>query len=89
LIEKSEQSIGPNVFKALAGLCPTILRNAPLAEAKINLRISGKRRVSPIVLTPVRDRVSGIHADPAISAWLAERGFCNRHSDESLILESA
>jgi hypothetical protein len=80
---------GPNVFKALAGLCPSILRTAPLAEAKINLKISGKRRVAPIILTPMRDRVSGLNADPSIAAWLTERGFCNRHSDEGLILESA
>jgi len=47
------------------------------------------RQSLPLRAGPIDDNVFGFHFDDAIEPWLAERGFCNRHSDESLILESA
>jgi hypothetical protein len=41
-----------------------------------------------VILTPYRDKVSGLHLDDAIEPWLAERGFSNNYH-EGIITESA
>jgi hypothetical protein len=77
-----------NIFDAIAGLNPSLLQNSILLEARIDFKIAARRRLIPVILTPYRDKVSGLHLDEAIEPWLAERGFSNnRH--ESIIVESA
>ena len=76
-----------NVFEALAGLNPTLLGEAALLEAKIDLKIAARRYLIPVILNPAADKVSGIHLDDAIAPWLESRGFFNHH--ESVLLESA
>lgn len=77
-----------DIFAGLAEMNPSLLQTANLLEARIDLKLAGRRRLVPVVLNPVRDKVSGIHLDHAIEPWLAERGFS--HADhETLFLESA
>lgn len=77
-----------DIFAGLAEMNPSLLQTATLLEARIDLKLAGRRRLMPVVLNPVRDKVSGIHMDHAIEPWLSERGFS--HTDhETLFLESA
>ena len=77
-----------NIFDAIAGLNSSLLQNCILLEARIDFKIAARRRLIPVILTPHRDKVSGLHLDEAIEPWLAERGFSNNHH-ESIIVESA
>jgi hypothetical protein len=77
-----------DIFAGLAGLNPTLLQHAILLEARIDLKIATKRRLVPVILNPLSDKVSGLHLDDAIEPWLAERGFSN-DSHEIFLLESA
>ncbi|MGA0846942.1 MAG: hypothetical protein ACO3RV_10395, partial [Luteolibacter sp.] len=77
-----------DIFGSLEALNPTLVRNAVLLEARIDLKISGRRRLVPVILNPLRDKVCGVHIDGAIETWLAERGFSNP-IHEGTILESA
>lgn len=76
-----------NIFEALRALDGALLGNAVLLEARIDLKIAAKRRLVPVVLNPLRDKVSGPHVNDAIEPWLAERGFSNLHH-EAFVLES-
>jgi hypothetical protein len=77
-----------DIFTALAEMNPSLLQTVTLLEARIDLKLAGRRRLVPVVLNPVRDKISGVHLDPTIEPWLAERGFS--HADhETLFLESA
>ena len=77
-----------NIFIGLAEMNSTLLQTAMLLEARIDFKIATKRRLVPVILNPLQDKVSGLHLDHAIEPWLAERGFSNaRH--ETLFLESA
>lgn len=77
-----------NIFAGIAALGPLLLQNAILLEARIDFKIAARRRLLPVILTPCRDKVSGLHLDGAIEPWLAERGFSNNHH-ESIIVKSA
>jgi hypothetical protein len=77
-----------NIFAGIAELSPSLLRSAILLEARIDFKIAAKRRFVPVILTPHRDKISGLHLDDAVEPWLAERGFSN-HNHETIILESA
>lgn len=77
-----------NIFVGIAALSPTLLRSAILLEARIDFKIATKRRLIPVILNPLNDKVSGLHLDDAIEPWLAERGFSN-YSHETFFLESA
>lgn len=77
-----------NIFDAIAGLNPSLLQNSILLEARIDFKIATRRRLIPVILTPHRDKVSGLHLDEAIEPWLAERGFSNNYH-EGIITESA
>jgi hypothetical protein len=77
-----------NIFDAIAGLNPSLLQNSILLEARIDFKIAARRRLVPVILTPYRDKVSGLHLDDAIEPWLAERGFSNNYH-EGIITESA
>jgi hypothetical protein len=77
-----------DIFAGLAGLNPTLLQHAILLEARIDLKIATKRRLVPVILNPLSDKVSGLHLDDAIEPWLAERDFSN-DSHETFFLESA
>ncbi len=77
-----------NVFAGIRETNPVFLRIVNLLEVRINLKIAVRRRMVPIVLSPLRDKVSGIHLDDAIEPWLAEYGFSN-NSHEGFVLESA
>lgn len=77
-----------NIFAGIAGLNPLLLQNATLLEARIDFKIATRRRLIPVILTPFRDKVSGMHLDDAIAPWLAERGFCN-DQNEGIITKSA
>lgn len=84
----SQVTIGRgDVFEALRDLHPQLLQTAVLLEARIDLKLSGRRRLAPVVLNPLRDKVSGTHVHDAIEPWLAERGFAN-DPDEAFVLES-
>jgi hypothetical protein len=77
-----------NIFIGLAEMNPMLLQTAILIEARIDLKIAARRRLVPVVLNPIHDKVSGLHLDHAIEPWLAERGFSN-HRHETFFLESA
>jgi hypothetical protein len=77
-----------DIFAGLAEMNPSLLQTATLLEARIDLKLAGRRRLVPVVLNPVRDKVCGIHLDHAIEPWLAERGF-SHGNHETLFLESA
>jgi len=77
-----------NIFAGIAGLSPLLLRGTILLEARIDFKIAARRRLVPVILTPHRDKVSGLHLDDDIEPWLIERGFSSNHH-ESIILESA
>jgi len=77
-----------NIFNALSALNASILQGAVFLEARIDLKIAGKRRLVPVVLNPLRDKISGPHLHEAIEPWLAERGFSNT-AYETFVLESA
>jgi hypothetical protein len=77
-----------DIFAGLAEMNPSLLRTAVLLEARIDLKVAGKRRLVPVILNPLRDKVSGLHLDHTIEPWLAERGFSNT-SNEAFFLESA
>jgi hypothetical protein len=77
-----------NIFAGIAGLSPLLLQGSILLEARLDFKIAARRRLVPVILTPYRDKVSGLHLDDAIEPWLAERSFSNAH-DESFILASA
>jgi len=76
------------VFESIISINPFILRTAPLLEAVLNFKISGRKKQIAVKLTPGNDRVTGIQFDPAIEAWLVERGF-STEIDESFIRASA
>jgi hypothetical protein len=77
-----------DVFAAIRETNPMLLQIMNFLEARIDLKIAARRRMVPIILSPLRDKVSGIHLDDAIEPWLAERGFSN-NSHEGFVLESA
>jgi hypothetical protein len=77
-----------NIFDALSTLNKSLLQNVILLEARIDLKIAAQRRMVPVVLNPVRDKISGPHLHENIEPWLAERGFSNT-SHETFVLESA
>jgi hypothetical protein len=77
-----------NIFNALSALNASLLKGAVFLEARIDLKIAGKRRLVPVVLNPLRDKISGPHLHEAIEPWLAERGFSNI-THETFLLESA
>ena len=77
-----------NIFNALSALNASILQGAVFLEARIDLKIAGKRRLVPVVLNPLRDKISGPHLHDAIEPWLAEREFSNI-THETFLLESA
>ncbi len=79
---------GGDAFKGILEMNPMLLHTATLIEARINLKIANRRRLAPIVLNPLCDKVSGIHLDDAIEPWLNERHFAN-NSHEGFVLESA
>lgn len=77
-----------DIFADLAEMNSMLLQTAILLEARIDLKISAKRRLVPVILNPAHDKVSGLHLDHDIEPWLAKRGFSNnRH--ETIFLESA
>ena len=77
-----------NVFAGIREMNPMLLQTAVLLEARIDLKIANQRRLVPIILNPLCDKVSGIHLDDAIEPWLFERHFAN-DSHEGFVLESA
>lgn len=77
-----------DVFSGLLEMNPMLLQTAILLEARIDLKIANQRRLIPIILNPLRDKVSGIHLDDAIEPWLLDRQFAN-DSNEGFVLESA
>ncbi len=77
-----------DVFEAIRETNPLLLRTAGLLEARIDLKLAGRRRLAPLVINPLRDKVEGIHLDDAIEPWLAARSFAN-DPDEAFVLESA
>ncbi|MEI8313604.1 MAG: hypothetical protein WCH98_22885, partial [Verrucomicrobiota bacterium] len=79
---------GGDAFKGILEMNPMLLHTAILLEAKINLKISNRRRLAQVVLNPLCDKVSGIHLDDAIEPWLKARHFAN-DSHEGFVLESA
>ena len=79
---------GGDAFKGILEMNPMLLQTATLLEARINLKIAHRRRLAPVVLNPLCDKVSGIHLDDAIEPWLKARHFAN-DSHEGFVLESA
>ena len=77
-----------NIFQGLAEMNPMLIRTAVLLEARLDLKIAARRQPVPVILNPLRDKICGLHLDPAIEPWLAERGFSN-HRHETFLLESA
>jgi hypothetical protein len=77
-----------DIFKAVAEMNPMLLHTAVLLEARLDLKISSRRQMVPVILNPHRDKVCGLHLDNAIEPWLAQRGFSNQ-SHETFFLESA
>jgi hypothetical protein len=77
-----------DIFQGVAEMNPMLLRTAVLLEARLDLKISARRQMVPVILNPLRDKVCGLHLDDAIEPWLAERGFSN-HRHETFFLESA
>jgi hypothetical protein len=77
-----------NLFISLAEMNPLLLQTAILLEARIDLKIAAKRRLVPVILNPLSDKVCGLHLDDSIEPWLAARGFSNDHN-ETFFLESA
>ena len=76
-----------DIFAGLAEMNPSLLQTANLLEARIDLKLAGRRRLVPVVLNPVRDKVCGIHLDPAIEPWLAERGFSHAYHETLFLAE--
>jgi hypothetical protein len=77
-----------DIFAGLAEFNPLLLQAATLLEARIDLKVAGRRRLVPVVLNPVRDKVFGLHLDHGIEPWLTERGFCHA-TDDAVFLEIA
>ena len=77
-----------DIFQGVAEMNPMLLRTAVLLEARLDLKISARRQMVPVILNPLRDKVCGLHLDDAIEPWLAERGFSNQRH-ETFFLESA
>jgi hypothetical protein len=77
-----------DVFHGFNELNPALLRTGLLIEARIDFKIAHRRSLIPVVINPLTDKVSGIHLDDAIEAWLAERHFSN-DCRETIVLESA
>lgn len=77
-----------DIFQGLAEMNPLLIRAAVLLEARLDLKIAARRQPVPVILNPLRDKICGLHLDPAIEPWLAERGFSNQRH-ETFFLESA
>lgn len=76
------------VFEALEAFSPLLLRSVLLVEARLDFKITGRRKRLNVRINPAADRITGVQFDPAIEPWLAERGF-SRQNDESSIRASA
>ena len=75
-----------DVFEGLLALPGHILQSSELREAVISLKLVNRSRRVRVRICPDRDVITGNHLDPAIDAWLLERGFAN---DEGKLLASA
>ena len=78
----------PDVFGELAKSFPTVISTAELIEARIDFKLSCRRRRIPVILNPSASRVSGLQHDESVAEWLENRGFITQHS-ENFLLESA
>jgi hypothetical protein len=78
---------GPGTFAEVSGIAPRI-GAATLVAARLNLKVSGRRRLLPITICPSEDKVSGIHSHPAIEPWLVEKGFSRIAHDEELLVSA-
>lgn len=76
------------VFESVDSISPVLLRSVTLLEARLDFKISGRRKRIAVQITPGNDRITGVQFDPAIEAWLVERGFSNQ-TDESFVRASA
>ncbi len=78
----------PDVFADVAKVSPTLIATADLIEARIDLKLSSRRRRIPVILNPTASRVSGLQHDESVAEWLESRGFITQNS-ETFLLESA
>jgi hypothetical protein len=76
------------VFADVAKVFPTLIATADLIEARIDLKLSSRRRRIPVILNPTASRVSGLQHDESVAEWLESRGFITQNS-ETFLLESA
>jgi hypothetical protein len=77
-----------DVFGELAKSFPTVISTAEFIEARIDFKVSCRRRRIPVILNPSASRVSGLQHDESVAEWLENRGFITQHS-ENFLLESA
>lgn len=75
-----------DVFQGMLALPGQVLQSSELREAVISLKLVNRSRRVRVRICPDRDVILGNHIDPAIDAWLLERGFA---SDERKFLASA
>jgi len=75
------------VFEALEAVNAMLLPTAKLLDARIDLKLAGRRSVVKLKINPERDTILGPVGIPAVDAWLVERGFI--HGNDGALLASA
>ncbi len=80
-------TIEQRVFEALDALNVSLLPVATLLEARIDLKLAGRRSTVKLKISPERDTILGATGIPAVEAWLNARGFAN--DDDGTLLASA
>ncbi len=72
------------VFAALSALNLLLLPTVKLVEARIDLKLAGRRAAVPLKICPGRDTILGETGIPVVEDWLIARGFANQH-DRALL----
>ena len=74
-----------DIFATLKALDSSLFKNVTLLEAKLELKRHMQRRLVPVIINPLRDKIASPHIDLAIEEWLAERGFTTNHHAGQLL----